>query len=51
MSSITEKKPNMVSDLEEEPEEVFNDTIQGVVESIEVTQPETAVQKVLFPYL
>ena len=49
--AVIEKKPKMESDLEEEPEEVFNDTTQGVVESIEVTQPETAVQKVLFPYL
>ena len=30
----------MESDLEEEAEEVFNDTIQGVVESIEVTEPD-----------
>merc|ERR1719234_2187022 len=34
-----ERKPQMESDLEEEAEEVFNDTIQGVVESIEVTEP------------
>ena len=36
---LKEKKPKMESDMEEEPEEVFNDTIQGVVESIEVTEP------------
>ena len=37
----------MESDFEEEPEEVFNDTIQAVVGSSPVTQPDSAVQKVL----
>ena len=36
---LKEKKPKMESDMDEETEEVFNDTIQGVVESIEVTEP------------
>ena len=31
----------MESDLEEGPEEVFNDTIEDVVESMEATEPET----------
>ena len=35
----------MESDLEEGAEEVFNDTIQDVVESMEATEPETELER------